>query len=208
MRSRRTTLILVWLLVWCGLTAVPPASGDGPACQPAELFATADDESPLFELQAAVTIALNGAVVMGSTPVDGMFWSNELQQITYERSREFHLCVADAPTLHNVAEALRRQFNQEAVLTFDDYLPEANAVMITVPDMDIADIAHFREAFVADSTAHQRLLGGSITTPEHTLILIAAIGDIDIAHRLVEEAGGSWSTATLDYGRREFVNSA
>ncbi|SON58693.1 hypothetical protein MSIMFI_00171 [Mycobacterium simulans] len=119
----------------------------------------------------------------------------------------FICALPTSPTLHNVAEALRRQFNQEAVLTFD-YLPEANAVMITVPDMDIADIAHFREVFVADSTAHQRLLGGSITTPEHTLILIAAIGDIDIAHRLVEEAGGSWSTATLDYGRREFVNSA
>ncbi|GAB7143421.1 hypothetical protein [Mycobacterium riyadhense] len=194
--------VLVWLMVCFGsiLTATP-ARGDEPTCRPAELF-VADDEPPLFELQADVTIALTGAVVTGSTPVDGVFWSEGLWRITDESAREFHLCVIDEPTLHTVAEALRHQLNEEAVLTFD-YLPEANAVMITVPDIDIA---HFREAFVADSAAHQRLRGGSVTT-DHTLILIADSGDLGIARRLVEEAGGRWTAATIAYGKREFVNS-
>nr|WP_232070590.1 hypothetical protein [Mycobacterium lacus] len=203
-RSRRIIPVLVWLLVWCGLTVVPSASGDGSTCQPAELFAA--DESPLFEPQAVVTIALTGAAVTGSTPVDGVFWSNEPRHITYERAREFHLCGVDEPTLHTVAEALRSQFNQGSVLTFE-YLPrtEADAVIITVPDIDIA---RFRDAFVADSAAHQRLRGGSVTTADHILILVAGNGDLDIAHRLVGAAGGRWSAATIAYGRREFVNSA
>jgi hypothetical protein len=129
-----------------------------------------------------MTLAQNGAAVTGSTVLDGVFWSDELQQTTYERSREFHLCGADEPTLHNAAEALCRQFNQEAVLTFD-YLPRhapaANAITITVPDIDIA---RFRDAFVADSAAHHRLHG-------------------------VSESGGNWNAATIAYGKREFVQT-
>ena len=72
-------------------------------------------------MQADVTMAQNGASVTGSIPLDGVYWSDALQRSVYERSREFHLCGADG-SLHTAAEALRRQFNQEAVLTFD-YLP-------------------------------------------------------------------------------------
>ena len=207
-RPRRTLPILVWLVVCGGIGVAPPAGGEGPACHPAELFATdrQDDspDSPLFELQADATLALNGAMVTGSIPVDGMFWSTELQQTIDERSREFHLCVVDEPTLHNAAASLGRQFNQEAVLTFD-YLPrnEANAVTITVPGIDIA---RFRAAFAADSAAHRRLLGGSVTPTDHTLILVAGNDDLDIARRLVNQAGGNWSAAVIDYGKREFVN--
>lgn len=211
-QSRKTMSVLAAvLLLWgtAGVLKAPPASGDVPAaCRPAELFATdtTDGQLALFELQATVTIALTGPVVTGSTLVDGVFWSNRLGQITYERSREFHLCVVDEPTLHTAAEALHRQFDQEAVLTFE-YLPqnapEADAIIITVPDIDIA---RFREAFVSDSAAHHQLLGGSVTTTDHTLILVAGNDDLDVAHRLVDEAGGHWSTATVAYGRREFVN--
>jgi hypothetical protein len=208
---------MVWLLAWCSVAAATPARGDGPACRPAELFATDDtavitdisqlhDELQLFEIQADVTIALNGAAVTGSTLVDGVFWSDKLQQSTYERSREFHLCSADEPTLHTVAEALRLRFNQEAVLTFE-YLPqnapEANAIIIDVPDIDIV---RFHDAFLADSAAHHRLLGGSVTTTDHTLVLVAGNGDLDVARRLVGEAGGSWNTVAIAYGKREFVD--
>lgn len=206
--------MLVWLMVLSGGVSGPteppamPVPTDAPKpqepCQPAELFAT-DNTDPLFEIQADVTIALNSVPVTGSTPLDGVYWSNELQQTTYERSREFHLCSAGEPTLHTLAEALRRQFNQEAVLTFD-YLPqnapEANAIAVTVPNIDIA---RFRDAFVSDSATHNRLQGGSVTPTDHTLILITATGDLDIARRLVGEAGGSWDAATIAYGRREFV---
>ena len=86
-----------------------------------------------------------------------------------------------------------------------------------VPDIDLA---RFRAAFVSDPAAHRRLRGGSVTTTDHTLILVTATGDLDVARRLVGEAGGSWnaasiaygsanswSTATIAYGRTEFVDS-
>jgi len=198
--------LLVWLMVLLGCTflAEIPAKADADPCHPAELFA-ADNTDPLFEIQADVTIALNGATVTGSTPLDGVYWSNELRQSGYERSREFHLCGADGSS-HTAAEALRRQFNQEAVLTFD-YLPQhapaADAVAINVPDIDIT---RFRDAFVADSAAHQRLRGGSVTTTDRTLILVAGDGDLDVARRVVIESGGNWDAATIAYGKREFVD--
>jgi hypothetical protein len=201
--------MLVWLMVLSGgvLAAANPATtaaqDDSGPCQPAELFAT-DNTDPLFEMQADMTITLNGAAVTGSTPLDGVYWSKALQRSSYERSREFHLCGADG-SLHTAAEALRRQFNQEAVLTFD-YLPknapEADAVAITVPNIDIA---RFRDAFVADSAARDRLQGGSVTTTDHTLILVAANGDLDIARRLVGAAGGNWDAANIAYGTCEIV---
>ena len=126
------------MVCWCSVAAETPAKSDPTehqdACHPAELFATDNtavitdpkmdstgqlqDGLGLFEIQADVTIAQNGAAVTGSTLLDGVHWSNALQQTTYERSREFHLCRPDELTLHTLAEALRRQFNQEAVLTF------------------------------------------------------------------------------------------
>jgi hypothetical protein len=199
--------VLVWLMVLLSSAfgAEIPAEADAVSCHPAELFAT-DNTDPLFEIQADVTIALNGAAVTGSTLLEGAYWSNALQQTSFERSREFHLCGAEEPTLHTVAEALRRKFNQEAVLTFD-YLPQhapaADAVTINVPDIDIT---RFRDAFVADAAAHQRLRGGSVTTTDRTLILVAGNGDLDVAHRLVIESGGNWDAATIAYGKREFVD--
>jgi hypothetical protein len=195
----------VWLVLCSGVEVVPAASAEGPACRPAELIAsdnTADDLG-LFEIQADITLTLNDTAVTGSTLIDGVFWSDQLQQTISEQSREFHLCALDEPALHTAAAALRSQFSQEAVLTFD-YLPqhEANAVIITVPDIDIA---RFRDAFVADSAARHRLLGGSVTTTDHALILIAGTGDLHIARRLVGEAGGNWEAATIAHGTRELV---
>ncbi|WP_293326949.1 hypothetical protein [Mycobacterium sp.] len=168
-------------------------------CRTAEVFA------PDEELQADMTIALNGAAVTGSTLLDGVFWSAQLHQTSYERSREFHLCGPDEPTLHNIAVALRDQFHQEAVLTFDylPQVPEANAAVITVPGIDIA---RFRDAFAADSAAHERLRGGSVTTADRTLILIAGNGDLDVARRLVAETGANWSASQITYGKSEFVS--
>jgi hypothetical protein len=193
--------VLVWLIVLSGGVFLP--SAPAPNCQPAELF-IADNADPLFEIQADVTIAQNGAAATGSTPIEGVYWSTQLQQTTTERSREFHLCSPDELTLHTLAEALRRQFNQEAVLTFD-YLPQdapqAHAVAVTVPDVDLA---RFRDALMSDPAVHRRLRGGSVTT-DHTLILITDTGDLAVARRLVAEAGGSWDSAVIAYGRSEFV---
>ncbi|CAM4135343.1 hypothetical protein MB901379_01014 [Mycobacterium basiliense] len=207
--------MLVWLLLCNGCagptsTATADTPTDPGTCRPAELFATDNVADGLFEAQADLTISHNGATVTGSTLLDGVFWSDELQQTINERAREFHLCSADGPTLHTVAEAVRSQFNQQAVLTFE-YLPPdapqhgpANAVTITVPDIDFA---RFRDAFAADSVAHHRLLGGSVTITDHALILVAGTEDLDVARRLVGAAGGCWSAATIAYGKREFVQT-
>nr|WP_324616571.1 hypothetical protein [Mycobacterium saskatchewanense] len=173
-------------------------------CQPAELFITANAD-PLFESHADETLSHNGVEVTGSTPLDGAYWSTALQRLTFERSREFHLCGADESALHAAAEALRRQFDQESVLTFD-YLPprapEDNAILITVPDIDTGRLG---DALAADPAARTRLRGGSVTTTDHTLILVAGEGDREVARRLVEEAGGNWDAAAIADGRSEFV---
>jgi hypothetical protein len=191
--------VLVWLMVLVCCTF--PAPSAAAPCREAELFAT-DNTDPLFEAQAAVTIALGGAAVTGSTPLDGVYWSSALQRNTRESSREFHLCGADGSS-HTAAEALRRQFDQEAVLTFDyERGPDGDAVLIAVPDVDVA---RFGDALAADPVARARIRGGSVTTTDHTLILVAGNGDRDVARRLVAEAGGNWDAATIASGRREFV---
>jgi hypothetical protein len=197
--------VLMWLMVLFGGIFLPatPANGEVGSCQPAELFVT-DDADPLFEMRADVTIALNGAAVTGSTPLDGVYWSNALQRSAYERSREFHLCGADG-SLRSAAEALRRQFDQEAVLIFDylpQTVPEEDAILIAVPDVDIV---RFGDALAADAVARNRLRGGSVTTTDHTLILVAGDDDRDVARRLVAETGANWDAAMIAYGRSEFV---
>jgi hypothetical protein len=215
--------VLVWLMgfsgsiVWCFVAATPAKSDVGP-CRPAELFATDNtaaitdpeasslqDGLALFEMQADATMAQHGVAVTGSTLLDGVSWSPELRRATYERAREFHLCAADEPTLHTVAKALCDQFDQKTVLTFE-YLPkqapEADAITVAVPDIDLA---RYRDAFFADPTAHRRLLGGSVTTTDRTLILVAARADLDLVRRLVGEAGGNSNATTIAYGKREIV---
>ncbi|SOX52387.1 hypothetical protein MAAFP003_1053 [Mycobacterium ahvazicum] len=197
--------VLLWLLVLiCGAIVVPPpARSEVGSCQPAEFFA-ADNGDPFFEPEADLTFALNGVTVTGSKPLDGVYWSEAQQRITRERSHEFQLCGTE-DALHTAAEALRRQFGQESVLSFD-YLPQTapqeNALMITVPDVDIERLA---TALTADLSARDRLRGGSVTATDHTLVLIAANDDRDLARRLVSAAGGNWQAADIAYGRSEFV---
>jgi hypothetical protein len=194
--------VLLWLVVLFGSVFVAATPASAAPCQPAELF-VADNTNPLFEAQADATMAQGGATPTGSTPLDGVYWSDALQQSSYERSREFHLC-ADEPALHTAGEALRGQFHQESVLSFG-YLPQnapgVNAILITVPDVDIT---RFGDALIADPTARNRARGGSVTA-DHTLILVAGNDDREDARRLVDEAGGNWNTATIAYGRGEFV---
>jgi hypothetical protein len=195
--------VLLWLLVLfcCAIVTPIPAHGD---CQPAEFFVT-DNADPLFETQADVTITQGGVAVTGSTPLDGVYWSDALQRITVERSREFHLCGTGEPALHTAAEALRRHFDQESVLSFDyspQHAPQENAIIITVPDVDVERLG---TALAADPAARSRLRGGSVTTTDHTLILVAGNDDRDIARRLVGAAGGNWNVTSIAYGRSEFV---
>jgi hypothetical protein len=204
-------------------TLATPADADPPVCpqgeigSAAELFATDNtavitdpndprlrDRLQLFELEADATIAHSGGFAMGSTLIDGAFWSDTLHQTTYERSREFHLCGLDDDGLRSAADQLCHQFGQESVLTFH-YLPRdsaaATAAIVEVPNIDRV---RFHDALVGDVPARDRIEGGSVT-PEGTLVLVADTADFDIARRLVGEAGGQWATATVTYGKREFV---
>jgi hypothetical protein len=192
-------------------------SPDDPSQPHAELFATdntaviRDSDHPrlqdrltLFELQVDTTMLANAAAVTGSTLVDGVYWSAEMHQTTYERSREFHLSCVDAFQLHRIADQVRLQFRPESVLTFE-YLPtdapEVNAVSVNVPDVDTARL---HEALAGDPVARDRLVGGSVTE-QHTLIVVADIADLRLARRLAAEAGGQPQAVTVQYGRREFV---
>ncbi|BBX40002.1 hypothetical protein [Mycobacterium simiae] len=191
--------VLVGLLVlFC---SVCPASSNADPCHPAELF-VADNTDPLFELQADATIVRTGVAVTGSTPLDGVYWSGALQRLDFERSREFHLCSTDASALHRAGEALRSQFDQQSVLSFDYQGPDSNAVLITVPDVDIARLG---DALTADPTARTRLRGGSVTATDHTLILVAKRGDRELARALISAAGGNWDAAEILDGTSEFV---
>lgn len=187
----------------CLVAPAAPAPGDT-GCQRAELFIT-DTADPLFEPQADATIASRGATVTGSTPLDGVYSANGAAGATVERSREFHLCIPDEPALHDAAEALRRQFHQEAVLTFDyrdRHAPGADAVDVEVPDVDVA---RFAAALAADPAARTHLGGGSVTTTDHTLILVCRTADLDIARRTVGAAGGDWTAAELAYGSSDLA---
>lgn len=77
MQSRRAISVLAALLGGGALGRPSRPGGDVSPCREAELFAT-DNSDPLFEIQADVTIAQNGAAVTGATLLDGVFWSNEL----------------------------------------------------------------------------------------------------------------------------------
>ena len=192
-------------------------SPDDPSQPHAELFATTNtavitdtddprlrDRLELFELQVDTTVLANDAVATGSTLVDGVFWSAEVHQMTYERSRDFHLSCVDEFELHRIADQVRQQFHQESVLTFQHLphdAPEVDAVTVEVPDVDTSRL---HAALAGDPAARDRLVGGSVTE-DHTLILVANLADLGLARQLAVEAGGQTQAATVRYGRREFV---
>jgi hypothetical protein len=193
-------------------------SPDDPSPPRAELFATdttaaiSDYDDPrlqdrleLFELQVDATVLSNAGVATGSTLVDGVFWSANKRRTTYERSREFHLSCVDQFQLHRIAYQIRRQFHQESVLTFE-YLstdaPEADAVTVTVPNVDKS---RFYDVLAGDPMARSRLVGGSVTE-DHTLILVAAVADLELARQVAVATGGRTQTMSVQHGRREFVD--
>jgi hypothetical protein len=192
-------------------------SPDDPSQPQAELFATTNtavitdtddprlrDRLELFELLVDTTVLANAAVATGSTLVDGVFWSAERHQVTYERSRDFHLSCVDGFELHRIADQVRQQFHLESVLTFRylaDNAPTVDAVTVEVPDVDTSRLY---AALAGDPAARDRLVGGSVTE-DHTLILVANLADLGLARQLAAEAGGQTQAATVRYGRREFV---
>lgn len=214
----------VTALVVCILASLMAAAGTASATEVpaprfvrAQIFATnntaiiSDPDDPRlrtrlirFERQVRETIRANGADPGRSTLLDGVFWSQSLGQATYERSREFDVTRVSPAGLHHIADVVRKTYHQKSVLTFV-YLPKAapraDAVEIEAPG---ADVRRLHDGLVADPDARARLGGGSVTTTGR-LVLVAARSDLGLARRLVTEAGGRWSSATVRYGAEEFV---
>ncbi|MFB0631232.1 hypothetical protein [Streptomyces sp. AB3(2024)] len=199
-----------------GTAQAAPVSG-GSGCPTAEVFATdntaviTDPADPRlrtrltrFDREVRDIVRAHGARTAGSTLLDGVFWSGEQKQTTYERSREFDVERVGRDGLHHIADVIRKQYDQESVLTFrclPRTAPETDAVEVRAPGVSPTLL---REALVADPEARDRLGGGSVTLGGE-LILIAPVSDLPLARRFTAALGVDWSRAEVRYGDEEFV---
>lgn len=196
--KRRAAMVI--MLIGIG-AAVPitQAHADFDDCAPgnaltpqAEMFATnntstiADPADPRlqdrlepFASQVDGTILANTALPVGSELMDGVFWSDDLQQLTFESSRDFRIACVDDDELTRIAEAVAQQFGQESVLTF------------TYQSDGVAAAERFRAALANDPDARSRLGGGSIGE-DGSLLLVAA-------------SGGRLDMSSVRYGTSAFV---
>jgi hypothetical protein len=183
----------------------------------AEIFATdntrvitdpADPQlrDPLLGFERKVTriVERGGGRPGASQLLDGVFFSSDLGMTTFERSREFDVDRVTPGELHDIADRIRRRFDQESVLTFD--FPErpwdpVDAVQIEVPGVDAQRL---RDGLLADREAAERLFGGSVTL-DGRLVLVAGLGDVDVARDFIAEIGGDLAAATFRPGDEEFV---
>jgi len=157
-----------------------------------------------FEVQVESIVRHGGAQPRRSLLVDGVFWSSDLQQITYETSREFDVARATPTELHDIADTIRVRFHQESVLTFrllPQASPDVNAVLIETPGIDVQRL---HDGLVANPAVRDELVGGSVTT-QHELLEIASIGDLDLALRFIASIGGNPANTRIQYGADEFV---
>ncbi|MFI6165378.1 hypothetical protein ACIBCN_01205 [Nocardia sp. NPDC051052] len=227
MIAARMVAVVASVFVSAGLLGgVGPAVAGPVACAAgnplqatAELFATDNtatitdpEDQRLHTRLDGFELAVDGIALrhiglpVGSTLVSGVFWSDERQQATYERSREFHLACVDGAELRQIADQVRGQFQQESVLTFQRLAsnsPGVDAFTVTISGVDVR---RFRDALVADPMARERLVGGSVTEAD-TLILVVDVADTALAQRFVAGLGGSWDSGSVQYGDREFVSA-
>jgi hypothetical protein len=223
--KRRAAMVIAFLLVGMGAAApVPQGHATVDDCAPgnpltaqAEMFATtntetiADPADPRlqdrlepFASYVDTTILANAALPVGSDLVHGVFWSEDLQQLTFESSREFHLACVDEGELTHIAELVAGQYGQESVLTFTyqpDDAPSADGFIAEVPGVDMQ---RFHNALAADPDARTRLGGGSITE-DGLLVLVAAHEDAEVAKRVVALSGGELDMSGVRHGTIRFV---
>jgi hypothetical protein len=163
-----------------------------------------DDELRGFERKVEHIIRRGGGDPEGSQLLDGVFFSSELGTTTFERSRDFDVDDVTPNELREIADTVRRRFDQQSVLTFD--YPErpwhpVDAVEVEVPGLDAQSL---RDGLLADAEARERLFGGSVTL-DGRLLLIAGLEDLELVERFVTDIGGDFDTATIRPGHREFV---
>ena len=224
--KRRAATVIALLLVAMGAAApvtqghatVDDCAPGDPLTPQAEMFATnntetiADPADPRLEdrldpfaSHVDATILANAALPVGSDLVHGVLWSENLQQLTFESSRQFHLACVDQGELSRIAELVAGQFGQESVLTFtylSDDAPSADSFIAEVPGVDVQ---RFRNALAADPDARSRLGGGSITE-DGSLVLVAAHEDAEVAKRVLAVSGGELDMSGVRHGTSRFVS--
>jgi hypothetical protein len=221
---RHIAVVLAFLLLGFGAPELPRAHATVDDCAPgnpltpqAEMFATnntdtiADPADPRlqdrlepFASQVGGTVLANAALPVGSNLVHGVFWSDDLQRLTFESSREFYLACVDEDELTRIAEAVAGQFGQESVLTFTylpDDAPSADSFIAEVPGVDVQ---RFYDALAADPDARTRLGGGSISE-NGALVLVADDADAEVAKRVVARSGGALDMSSVRHGSNKFV---
>ncbi|MFB7586885.1 hypothetical protein [Streptomyces sp. NPDC056169] len=214
-----TTAVAALMLGIAGAQSTYASPGEQRNCPTtAEVFATdntaiiTDPDDPRLDTrltrfghEVRAIIRAHGARPGASELLDGVFWSTELRQATYERSREFDVNRVGRDGLHHIAGVIAKQYDQESVLTFrclPRTSPETDAVEIEVPGVTSGDL---RAALLADAEARERLGGGSVTL-DGRLILIAPVADLALARTFTTALGADWNEAQVRYGDREFVS--
>jgi hypothetical protein len=200
-----------------GHAGVDDCASGNPLTPQAEMFATnntetiADPADPRlqdrlepFASQVDGTILANAALPVGSDRIRGVFWSEDLQQLTFESSRQFHLACVDEGELTRIAELVAGQFGQESVLTFAYQPDDAAPVDSFIAEVSGVDVQRFHNALAADPDARSRLGGGSINE-NGSLVLVAAYEDAEVAKRVVAVSGGDLDMPGVRHGTSRFV---
>ncbi|MFD0266460.1 hypothetical protein ACFVGY_07675 [Streptomyces sp. NPDC127106] len=219
MGRRLGVLVAVGVLVLGAVGAGPAqAAPETRDCPAGELFATnntaviTDPDDPRledrlhrFDREVRAVIRAHGARPAGSTLLDGVFWSVDLKRATYERSRKFDVDRVGAAGLRHLADTVRKEYAQEAVLTFrclPRTSPRTDAAEIEAPGVSATAL---REALLADPEARDRLGGGSVAL-DGRLLLVTPLADLPLARRFADRLGVDWTTAKIRYGDSEFVS--
>lgn len=219
MRSRRTALsrLILSAAFAATLAGAGAASAQAAGLPDAEIFATnntavitdsgdprLDERLRGFGRKVERMVERGGGQPRGSRLLDGVFFSSELETTTFERSRDFDVEQVTRRELRDIAERVRRRFDQQSVLTFDYAerpTDRKDAIEVELPGLDAQRL---RDGLLADAKARKRLFGGSVTL-DGRLVLIAARKDLGLVERFATRIGGDFDEATIRYGRREFV---
>lgn len=217
MRRPLAVLFLALVGALAPVAGHPALAAAGHHGSPAEIFASnntaiiTDPDDPrldtrlvAFERQVDGIIRHDGGDPDGSTLLDGVFWSSDLQQTTYERSREFEVEDVSPARLHQIADDIRVRFHQESVLTFEPLprtSPRATGVEVHVAGLDVQRL---HDGLVADPAVRDELGGGSVTL-RGEMILIADAADLGLVRQFIAELGADPARATVGYGALEFV---
>ena len=158
-----------------------------------------------FDREVRAVVHANGGHTTHSTLLDGVFWSGDLQQTTFERSRKFDVTLNEEGLRHT-ASTISKQFRQESVLTFR-FLP-ANSAKVDAVQVEVDGITaqQVREGLLKDAVAREKLGGGSVTLQDKA-ILIADVGDLPTVRTFVTNIGGDMRKAKVRKGTWEFVGS-